>query len=539
MVHVVALRARGGHDGGVGDGGAVVAAHRPRHAGGDADDGHGIAHVEHVLDDGDQDAEGAPGGAGGKGQQAAHREHDDGQQHLDAGGGADKVPDEVLRAQGVGHALQAPGEGEDQDGGHHGLEALGDTAHDVPEGHGPAGQVVEDGEHQPEGGAKHQAHGGVGVGEGHDEVVVALIPRQEEIARVDHADNAGRHQHRDGQHQIQHGALALIDLVVHHGVGVGAGEQVPLLHGVALIGRHGAEIGLEQHQPHHHHNGEQGVEVIRDGPDEQVQPLPVLGEGGHGGGPGGDGGDDADGGGGGVDEVGQLGPGHLVLVGDGPHDRAYGEAVEVVVDEDQAAQHNGGDLRPHPGLDVLLRPSAEGGGASRLVHHAHNGPQYDQKHQDAHIVAVGQGGHDPVAEGVGHRALKGEVGVQQAARQNADKQGGIDLLGDQRQGDGDHRGQQGPRAVEKGAGRGDVARVFAVRAGFAGDGPAVLGQHHPGGSAVGALDVLGSGKLGGVLRRGEGGQDGEGQRQHGKQREQAQAVSSCSHFFSSLQENTA
>ena len=126
MVYVVALGARGGHDGGVGDGGAVVAADRARHAGGDADDGHGVVHGEDVLHDGNQDAEGAPGGAGGEGQQAADGEHDQRQDHLEAaGGGPDEVPDEELRAQGVRHVLQAPGEGEDHDGGDHGLEALG------------------------------------------------------------------------------------------------------------------------------------------------------------------------------------------------------------------------------------------------------------------------------------------------------------------------------------------------------------------------------------------------------------------------------
>ena len=31
-------------------------------------------------------------------------------------------------------------------------------------------------------------------------------------------------------------------------------------------------------------------------------------------------------------------------VGDGAHHTAHGEAVEVIVDEDQAAQHDGGQL---------------------------------------------------------------------------------------------------------------------------------------------------------------------------------------------------
>ena len=67
MVDVVALGARRGHDGGVGDGRAVVAGHRAGHAGGDGNDHDLIVQIalESVDHNGDQDAEGTPGGAGG------------------------------------------------------------------------------------------------------------------------------------------------------------------------------------------------------------------------------------------------------------------------------------------------------------------------------------------------------------------------------------------------------------------------------------------------------------------------------------------
>ena len=96
--------------------------------------------------------------------------------------------------------------------------------------------------------------------------------------------------------------------------------------------------------------------------------LAVLHEAGDGGGPGADGGDDTHGGSGGVDEVGQLHAGDVVLVGDGTHHGTHGEAVEVVIDEDEHTQQNGSQLRAHTALDVLGGPAAEGGGAARLVH---------------------------------------------------------------------------------------------------------------------------------------------------------------------------
>ena len=71
-------------------------------------------------------------------------------------------------------------------------------------------------------------------------------------------------------------ALGVVDLLIQHGIGVGTGEEVVVLNGVALELGHGAEIHLHQDQTQHHYDGEQGIEVIGDGPDEQGQTLAVL-----------------------------------------------------------------------------------------------------------------------------------------------------------------------------------------------------------------------------------------------------------------------
>ena len=73
MVYVLALCSGGCHDGGVGDGRAVVAADSSGHARGDGDDHKlGIAVFKHSNHNGDQNPEGAPGGSGGKGQETAY-----------------------------------------------------------------------------------------------------------------------------------------------------------------------------------------------------------------------------------------------------------------------------------------------------------------------------------------------------------------------------------------------------------------------------------------------------------------------------------
>ena len=164
-----------------------------------------------------------------------------------------------------------------------------------------------------------------------------------------------------------------------------------------------------------------------------------------------------------------------------------------------------------PGLDVRLCPAAEGGGTAGLVHQAHHNAQDDQEDQNANVVAVGEGGHNSVVEGVENRALKGEVGVEKAAHQDSDKQGGVDLLGNQSQCNGDDRGQQGHRGIEEIAGRGDVALACA---GLAGDGLALVGQDHTQRAAVGTLDHLGAADLGGVASGGKGGGDHSQEHHH-------------------------
>ena len=87
----------------------------------------------------------------------------------------------------------------------------------------------------------------------------------------------------------------------------------------------------------------------------------------------------------------------------------------------------------------------------------------DEEDEDADVVAVGLGQHgdDAVVEDVQHRALKGKVRVQQAAGEDADEEGGVDLLRDEREDDGyDGRQQRPGRAVKAAYG---LLRLAAVR----------------------------------------------------------------------------
>ena len=111
-----------------------------------------------------------------------------------------------------------------------------------------------------------------------------------------------------------------------------------------------------------------------------------------------------------------------MLVGDGPHHGAHRQTVEIIVDENEAAQRYRSQLRAHAGFDMCLCPSSEGRRTAGLVHHADHRAQNDKKHQDADVVCIRQHRDDASLKYVQHRALKAEIRIQQAARSNAYKQ---------------------------------------------------------------------------------------------------------------------
>ena len=82
MVQVEAVGTGRSHDGGIGDGGQVVAAHAAGAGGSQTDgqQGHLGVPVKHSADQRDHDADGTPGGTGGEADEAGHNEDYSGQQ---------------------------------------------------------------------------------------------------------------------------------------------------------------------------------------------------------------------------------------------------------------------------------------------------------------------------------------------------------------------------------------------------------------------------------------------------------------------------
>ena len=212
-----------------------------------------------------------------------------------------------------------------------------------------------------------------------------------------------------------------------------------------------------------------------------------------------------------------------MLVGDRPHDGANGQTVKVIVNKNQDAENDGGQLSAGAAFDALLSPATEGGAAAGLVHQADHGAQNHQEDENADIISAGQNRNNAVFKDVEYGPFKIEVGVQQTAGQNADEQGGINLFGDQRQGDGNDRGQQGPDSIVVVAGGVDLTHAAAsgtdVGPSTVGTGrvQTIAGHAGRGAAAVGALHQIGGRLTGGHNGNGQSGQNHD-HHQQGDQR---------------------
>ena len=283
-------------------------------------------------------------------------------------------------------------------------------------------------------------------------IVLALgVPH---TAGPDQTNDAQDDQNDHGNQQIQHGGVLLAFLIiVGAGEGtLGGGEQIVLDLSIVLMGQHGTVVNVQDGGDDDHHQRQDAVVVEGDLAQEHADTG--AGEaigyvGCNGSGPRGHGSQHTDGSGGGIDDVSQLGAGDLVALRHGTHHGAHGQAVEIVVDEDQHAQQHGQQLRTGAGLHGLLGPAAEGSGTAGLVHQVHHDAQDDQEDQDGDVDGVDHADALTGADEI-HDHLPGlEVGQQQGGCHAAQEQGRIHFLADEGQCDCDNRGEQGPAGSYK------------------------------------------------------------------------------------------
>ena len=206
----------------------MVAADSTGHAGRNRDDGDLAAKaVEGGNNDRNENTEGTPRSTGCK-RKADSNEEDDGRKQVDEGSsrGVDDVSNKDLRAETVGHALQRPSKGQNEDCRNHGLEAVGKAAHAGRELDNAADKeevncVDYDGDKR----AERKTDRRVAVREGFDKARAG-----EEAAGVDHTGNAADNEDNDRNHEVDDLALrvAIFGIIRFFGIVFAGGEEVAI-----------------------------------------------------------------------------------------------------------------------------------------------------------------------------------------------------------------------------------------------------------------------------------------------------------------------
>ena len=384
MVNVMALCASGSQNGGIRDGRDVVAADCTCKAGCNRDGKHLVC-TENADSNRNQNAERTPGSTGCKCKTECNEEEQCGHEQTDGRLRIHKTSNETAQVEVIirTDTRQRPCKGQNGDCGNHCLEASGEGLAELAEGQDAAGNVHQEGEYQCGKGAENQCVGGRAV----CECVGNRLEGQlvDTAARVDHSRDAGNDQEQDGDDEVLNRTRTTDDR------GFLAGRiDFAALQNLLVVLAHRHKVNVCDHQPENECQRQQCVEVEGDGAQEQGKAIDacVLGQGGGDGScPAGDRCDDAHGSCGCIDDVGQLCAGNLVLIGNRTHNCTDGQAVEVVVDEDEHAEERGRQQRAAAALDDVGCPFAVGAGRARLGHEGYQDAQHDQEDQDANVVA--------------------------------------------------------------------------------------------------------------------------------------------------------
>ena len=75
-----------------------------------------------------------------------------------------------------------------------------------------------------------------------------------------------------------------------------------------------------------------------------------------------------------------------MTVRDRSHDGADGQAVKIVVDENENAEDERCKLRARVGLDVRLCPAAKGSRAARRIDQSDNDAEQDEEEENTRVV---------------------------------------------------------------------------------------------------------------------------------------------------------
>jgi len=287
-----------------------------------------------------------------------------------------------------------------------------------------ANPEIDEREHKRYHTAKGKSRSCLSIGEGNNEVLIGFFAGREVSAGEYQRNYAHDYKHHNGNEQIEYRGLAagrLLVIVRTFKGALGSGEQIVLDLRIILMLEHKAVVQVHYACYHYHNKRQQAVVVPRNLLYEKLDTVDVGGGyiAGYGGRPRGNRSDHADRRGGSIDYVCKLRAADFVAFGNGAHNGADGEAVEIIVNEDEYAEEHGEKLSGTAGLDGFLRPAAEGFASAALVHQIDHYAKHYQEYDNAHVSGVRQNGYDAVVGA--NQFYYGVPGVKLSIKQRAYK----------------------------------------------------------------------------------------------------------------------
>ncbi len=448
VVNVVAVCARRCHDGGVGDGRAVVAANRTCKTSGDTNEEKFLmTFCKYVENDRNEDTERTPRRTCGERKHASNEEYDSGKKCRKL---RRKFCHGLFYERGevekTGYVFKTCRKGQDKDRGNHCDKALRNALHSLFKGNEATDDEVCDGDDKRDQSTPRQANGRVGICESGNEVNAF-----KELTNIKKTDDTRDNENDHGDDEVEKADFVLFGCVdggFFYDGSIQSAEVAVLCLDFKLA--HFAVVKAENGKSDNEYERHERIEVERNRADENFDTGICFGINvtRNCSCPRGNGSDHANRCCCCVDDVRELDTGNLMCVGNGGHNGADCETVEIVIDKDEYAEDEGCEHSTHFGFDVFLCPVSECGGRACLIDEGNERAEDHEEDKDACCIRYGC--DEGIVYDDVHGSGEAEIGSHECADENADEKGRIYFLGDERETDCNNRRQNRPERICKG-----------------------------------------------------------------------------------------
>ena len=433
---VVALCAGRGHDGRIGNRGAMVAANSTCKTCGHTDDNELAACGEDAYNDRDKYAECTPRRTCRERKEASNKEDYCRQNSIKAcSGTVHKVVYIVFCAEQGRDVFESCGKRENEYCGNHSVEALGKSFHTAFEVEHLAADKVNYRNNERDKTAHGKTNCCICICKS-----VYKVFAVHDAAYVEERKDRGNDENYYGEKEIEHFAVFIM-LGGFFAVFFGFNSVTFFLEAV-LVHAHFAVVHADECDSYDKYECEQSIEVVGDSRDEELKAFAFGRVGGNCRSPAGNRSNHTNGSRRGVDYVSELRTGNLFGICYGAHNGTDSKAVEVVVDKDEYTENESSHSSAYLRFDVRSRPSAERRRAACVVNESHEHTELYKEDEDAGVIG-NSCDKSIVCERV-HSARKAEVAVEQSTGNDTDEEGAVNLFCDKRECDSYYCGEYSP-----------------------------------------------------------------------------------------------